>query len=150
MRMTLGFILLAFVGCAQPKYVNENNTQNNNSGNEAHADCSVKFTQSQICVSWHWEKQPTSSEVGTFIFKTFRLNTFDQTAIEVNSVSVPQVQLWMPSMGHGSTPTQVVQLDVGTYRAENVFFVMPGEWDIRFQIKDGDTVNDEALVHITL
>lgn len=148
--MILGSIILIFVGCAQPKYVNANSSENNTGVQEAVANCSVQFTQAQICVAWYWEKKPTSSEVGSFIFKTFRLNSFDSTAIEVNPVTVPQVQLWMPSMGHGSTPTQVTQLDTGTYRAENVFFIMPGEWDIRFQIKDGDTVNDEALVHITL
>jgi hypothetical protein len=150
MKIVLSTLVLVLAGCTQPKYVNEANTQNNNSAHEATTDCSVQFTQSQVCVSWYWEKKPTSNDVGSFIFKTYRLNTFDQTAIEVNSVSIPQVQLWMPSMGHGSTPTQVTQLDVGTYRAENVFFIMPGEWDIRFQIKDGDTVSDEAIVHITL
>lgn len=150
MKVALSFILLVLVGCAQPKYIENNNNQNNNTVQEAGADCSVQFTQSQICVAWCWEKKPTSNEVGSFIFKTFRLNAFDQTAIEINTASTPQVQLWMPSMGHGSTPTQVTQLDVGTYHAENIFFIMPGEWEIRFQIKDGDFVNDEARVRITL
>lgn len=151
MKIVSALTLLFVVGCAQPKYVEENkNTNGNNSAHEAGADCSTQFAGSQLCVSWYWERKPTSSEVGTFIFKTYRLNAFDKTAIEINTISTPEVQLWMPSMGHGSTPTQVTQLDVGTYRAENVFFIMPGEWDIRFQIKNGDTVNDEAIVHITL
>ncbi len=150
MKIILGLALLVTLGCAQPKYVEEgNNTNNGQSAHEAGADCSAQFAGSQICVSWCWEKKPTSSDVGSFIFKTYRLNTFDKTAIEINPISVPEVQLWMPSMGHGSTPAQVTQLDVGTYRAENVFFIMPGEWDIRFQIKNGDTVNDEAIVHLT-
>ncbi|MBC7457388.1 MAG: hypothetical protein H7235_03860 [Bdellovibrionaceae bacterium] len=150
MKMTISLIFLFFASCAQPKYVNENNNnQDNNSADQTGADCSTRFAQSQVCVSWYWEKKPTSSDIGSLIFKTFRLNTFDHTAIELNTVSVPQVQLWMPGMGHGSTPTHVTQLDVGTYRAENVFFIMPGEWDMRFQIKDGDTVSDEALMHIT-
>jgi hypothetical protein len=150
MKIILGLVFLFLVGCAQPKYIDDNkNVQNNNSVYDAAVDCSTRFTQSQICLLWYWEQKPNSSEVGRLIFKTYRLNSFDKTAIEVNSVSIPQVQLWMPGMGHGSTPTQVVQLDTGTYRVQNVFFIMPGEWDIRFQIKDGDHINDEAVVHIT-
>jgi hypothetical protein len=150
MKISLNLILLFLVSCAEPKYVNDSNAQSNNAAQEAASACSIRFDRTQLCVSWHWEKKPTSSEMGSFIFKTYRLNAFDATPIEVNPVNVPEIQLWMPSMGHGSAPTQTTQLDVGTYRAENVFFVMPGEWDIRFQIKDGDTVSDEAIVHITL
>jgi hypothetical protein len=150
MKKILGLTLLFLLSCAQPKYVNEDGSTKNNSAHEAGSDCSIQFNGSQICLSWYWEKKPTSTHVGSFIFKTYRLNTFDATALELNPVSVPQVLLWMPSMGHGSTPTQTVQLDIGTYRAENVFFIMPGEWEIKFQIKDGDIVRDEAIILITL
>ncbi len=150
MKKILGLTLLFLISCAQPKYVSENNIANNNSAYDAGSDCSIQFKGSQMCLSWYWEKKPTSTDAGSFIFKTYRLNTLDATAIELNPVSGPQVLLWMPSMGHGSTPTQTVQLDVGTYRAENVFFIMPGEWEMKFQIKDGDIVRDEAIILITL
>ena len=58
---------------------------------------------------------------------------------------LPQVTLWMPDMGHGSTPTQVSQLDTGTYRASEVFFVMPG---LR-QIKCQESTIDEAVATYT-
>jgi hypothetical protein len=62
----------------------------------------------------------------------------------------PSVVLWMPSMGHGSSPVTVTRLDIGTYLANEVFFIMPGEWQIKFQLKRADEVIDEAIVDIVL
>lgn len=67
-----------------------------------------------------------------------------QTPIEKDMESLPQLVLWMSSMGHGSTPSQTQRLDVGTYRASNVFFIMPGDWQLKFQIKNGNELLDEA------
>ena len=61
-----------------------------------------------------------------------------------------EVALWMPSMGHGSSPVTVERLDTGTYRASEVFFTMKGDWEIRIQLKEGDEVRDQAIVPITL
>jgi hypothetical protein len=55
------------------------------------------------------------------------------------------IKLWMPSMGHGSSPVKISQalgtagapLD-GVFNVTNVFFVMPGEWEIRVIVKDGN------------
>jgi hypothetical protein len=54
-----------------------------------------------------------------------------------------EVVLWMPSMGHGSAPTQVErQLDAqgnvvpGVFRVRNVYFSMGGLWEIRVGLTD--------------
>ncbi len=87
--------------------------------------------------------------MGSMIFKTYRLSSYDQSAIEVDAVSVPQLILWMPAMGHGSSPTTVTRIEVGTYRASNVFFIMPGQWELKFQVKEGSEIKDEAIIPIT-
>ena len=51
-------------------------------------------------------------------------------------------------MGHGSSPTHVEKVDLGTYSVNNVFFVMPGEWEIRFQLIGPQQVADEIIVPI--
>jgi hypothetical protein len=51
-------------------------------------------------------------------------------------------------MGHGSTPTTTTRVDVGSYRVSNVFFTMPGEWELRLQAKNGTEVLDEANISI--
>lgn len=138
------FILVSISGCARPKYVNINNNNNTESAKETASDCKLSFTNSQICLVWFWETLPTSTTVGSLIFKTYQLNQFDQTPIEKDMESLPQLVLWMSSMGHGSTPSQTQRLDVGTYRASNVFFIMPGDWQLKFQIKNGNELLDEA------
>jgi hypothetical protein len=150
-RITAAMILFFSLGCAQPKYISE--ADSTSAGQQAagvKAHCDIQFSSSKYCLSWFWENKPTSTAVGSLIFKIYRLNAFDQTAIQLDTQESPQLILWMPSMGHGSTPTVVQRLDVGTYRATEVFFIMPGEWDLKFQIKTGSEVTDEALVQIVL
>ncbi len=146
----LSFSLGVFlVGCAQPKYISEaDSTTTGQQAAGAKANCDIQFSSSKYCLSWFWETKPTASAEGSLIFKIYRLNAFDQTAIQLDSQALPQLVLWMPSMGHGSTPSVVQRLDVGTYRATEVFFIMPGEWDLKFQLKTGSEVTDEALVQI--
>lgn len=156
MKLAIKILALIFLlfGCAQPKYVNKLNSENGSVHEEKKSNCDIVFTKSKMCLSWKWEEKPTSSEMGSLIFKTFRLNNYDQTAIQIDPIfeqtSVPQVVLWMPSMGHGSSPTNTIRLDVGTFRVSDVFFIMPGEWQIKFQIKNGEEVLDEAQVAVSI
>jgi hypothetical protein len=105
-------------------------------------------------VAWFWEKKPTSSVPGTLIFKVYRGNRLDDSPVLVEPEAGRLVRvglvLWMPSMGHGSSPTRVDRVDVGTYRASDVFFIMPGEWDLRFQFSEDNQVIDEAVAQIRI
>lgn len=141
--------LILLTGCAEPKYVKGAGGEAERTDvQESKADCQTIFASSNLCLSWYWEKKPTSSEMGSLVFKTYRLNILDQTPIEVNLTTTPQVILWMPSMGHGSTPTQTVWADEGTYHVTNVFFIMPGDWEILFHVKNGTEVIDEARISL--
>lgn len=148
--LVLVLSLLVLLGCAQPKYVSPNSLSDSQAQQENKASCALQFPNSGLCLSWAWEKIPTSTEMGSLVFKTYRLNNYDATAVEMDLPSVPQVILWMPSMGHGSSPTTILRLDVGTYAASNVFFVMPGEWQIKFQLKDGNAVQDEVVISLSI
>ncbi len=143
--------LLATSACAQPKYEIEASNKSGESNQEnKSADCSLHFKNSGYCISWVWESKPTSSTSGSMVFKVYRLNSFDGSPINIDVTPQPIVVLWMDSMGHGSSPTTVTRIDVGTYRTSNVFFVMPGEWQIKFQVKSNETLQDEAIDTITI
>lgn len=144
------FLSIFFLACAEPKYFNNSNPQKENVGGleENKIECQATFSKSQLCINWYWVTVPTAKSSGTLIFKTFRPNILDQTAIELDLVDIPQVILWMPSMGHGSSPTKTERIDQGTYRTTNVFFIMPGEWEIRFQVKSGTEVVDETSIQL--
>ncbi len=152
----LAFGLLILGACAQPKYVQETPivenrlaTQDGNSTTDSKADCSVKMSASGLCLKWAWNPKPTAKQAGVIVFKLFRLNQMDQTPVEVDPSGTPEVVLWMPAMGHGSTPTHTDRIDVGTFRTNNVFFVMPGKWEIRFEVKEGDNLKESATVETT-
>ncbi len=150
MAMAMATVVFGLIGCAEPKYETVQQTPSGNtSQSQKVTDCEIRFQASGHCLLWQWENLPTSTQVGSIIFKVVRSNALDDSPIPVDLNSVPTLVLWMPSMGHGSSPTTVEQVDTGSYRAKNVFFIMPGEWEMRFQVKDGSTVQDEALVTLT-
>jgi hypothetical protein len=145
------FAFLILAGCAQPKYVNEKGiSANQTKAQESNAGCDIIFSKSQLCMTWSWENKPTNSNPGSIIFKTYRLNNFDQTAIQIDLNIVPTLILWMPAMGHGSIPTQTQKLDIGTYRSNNVYFIMPGLWTLKFQSKDQNGILDETEVNLEI
>ena len=141
----------ALFACAEPKYIIAQETKRENAFQSQKAtECELRFRNSGYCLLWQWEKMPTSTEPGSLTFKIVRANALDDSPVPVNLDLAPALVLWMPSMGHGSIPTIVEQIDTGTYRAKNVFFIMPGDWELRFQIKDGSTIHDEAVVSLII
>ena len=52
--------------------------------------------------------------------------------------SVKRVKLWMPEHGHGSTPVQLGATEDGCRIAKKVNFSMPGSWEVRVELTDGD------------
>jgi hypothetical protein len=43
-----------------------------------------------------------------------------------------RVQLFMPDMGHGSSPTKIGKLaEPGLYTVNRIYFTMPGTWEVR-------------------
>jgi len=60
------------------------------------------------------------------------------------------LKLWMPDHGHGSFPIELTRVQEGVYKAEKLFFTMPGYWDLHIQLKDGDSIVEEVLWAIEL
>lgn len=148
-RFATALLVLALVACAKPKY----ETVINSTGGEKIekvSECGLRMPNTGYCVLTAWEKIPTSKEPGILTLKIVRANALDDSPVVVDLASTPAVILWMPEMGHGSVPTKVERIDQGSYRVSNVFFVMPGKWEIRIQIKNGDLVQDEAILDFTL
>lgn len=149
-RFPLIFLLISFTGCAEPKYPKaQQPSPGNTSQNQKVTDCRVRFQNSGYCLLWQWEKLPTATQAGSVVFKVVRANALDDSPVPVDLHLTPHLVLWMPAMGHGSSPTTIEQVDTGSYRANDVFFIMPGEWELKFQFKDESSVQDEAVVVLT-
>lgn len=128
------FFILSISGCAKPNYLDaqkDSTFSGKAGGGRCTAEGTVQSTGGPICVKVTWEAVPTETQFGSFVFTlsdlaTDRLDTAKHTPMSV--------VLWMPSMGHGSSPVTVETIAPGIYRAKKVFFNMKGDWEIQFKI----------------
>ncbi len=141
--LTLVIILLLLGACAKPRYVD---------GLEGKLDgisgeCGFLFSSENLCLKTEWVQKPTESTFGEMTLSFVDRN--DDSRF-VDPIKDPFIVLWMPSMGHGSSPVKIERVDVGRYRATDIFFIMPGPWDIRYQLRDGIDVLEEKIQKITI
>ena len=144
----LSIIALSFFifGCAKPNYADKKSDENPQA--QSLEDCRLKFEWQSLCLGWTWETVGNTTQYGSFILQTAQPSG---GALVLKDVGAElKVVLWMPSMGHGSVPVQIEKLSVGLYRIKNIFFIMPGEWDLHFQLFENGTKVDEATQRLIL
>ena len=125
----------------------------------ARNQCAILFKKLGLCgeLSWVISPQPvemiTEKDKAELSFTLCpRAQKFKKEAHQDrwSGVDALHVRLWMPSMGHGSRPTQVQLISeehgCRKYRVENLYFTMMGDWEIQFEIKRGQKVLDQAKV----
>ncbi|MBL7687617.1 MAG: FixH family protein [Bdellovibrionaceae bacterium] len=134
--LLIGFFL--FCACARPVYL-ENPTGQTNAGAQEKSKCTT-------CVQMLWEQRPTETTFGSFIFSFVDSDT--RASIVPPKADSIKVVLWMPSMGHGSSPVTVEKLSDGVFRASRVFFSMGGDWDVRFQLFTNGEKTDETTLSL--
>ena len=140
--------LLLLSACARPDYINPSVI--NGAQNSAHQSCTLNLAQIGLRASLTWTQGPVSPTESEFILKFWNAETSTENGPYEDPTSVLSVVLWMPSMGHGSSPVTIEKLEPGVYRIRRVYFIMPGEWEIRTFLKNGATVIDQATVSLTL
>jgi len=59
-------------------------------------------------------------------------------------------ELWMPSMGHGSSPFTMRSTGPTSWEFTDVYFIMPGEWEVVLKIKRGGQAIDEIRLDYRL
>jgi hypothetical protein len=144
MKSLLLFILtLGLVACGDSHIVNDPKS------NIAplSESCSMFFVTEGLCLRSDWEAMPTSETMGSMILTfTDQTNPYHR----VSPKSEPFVVLWMTSMGHGSSPVSIESIEPGRFRVKDVFFIMPGPWDIKYQLRDGSQVVEEVAREIII
>lgn len=92
--------------------------------------CDATFAQANLCAQIHWSVGPSSDTENRFEMQFYSLSTMTPA-----DLSAPvAVSLFMPSMGHGSSPVQVAKTAPGAYAVTKVHFIMPGFWEIRISV----------------
>ncbi len=109
--------------------------------NENALTCKMEFQSHTICADFIWLKEPRGSDEGSMKIYFWHK---DQPGVFTALENIqPGVKLWMPDMGHGSQKVKLSeskdangQTLPGVYDATEVMFVMGGNWEIQFQLKD--------------
>ena len=127
-------LFFLFVGCAKPNYQDAiaQGQQNVNGNGYKLASATLG-----LAIDLIFDKAPTDSEENFFTLQFHNPDGVTAVALDKNVAVI----LWMPSMGHGSSPVKIQKTADGIYRVSKVYFIMPGDWEIRLQIKDKETSN---------
>ena len=141
--LMLKLLLLLSVSCARPHYV----TEEERGIKDISGECEYFFSSEKICLKTEWTKKPSESSFGEMNLSF--VDSVDQTRF-IDPLHEPYLLLWMPSMGHGSSPVTMERVDVGRYRAQDIFFIMTGEWDLHYQLKSGPHVVEEKIQKVII
>jgi hypothetical protein len=119
--------------------------------------CSFSFLKSNLCSSLTWTIQPDENNTGEFLLKFWNPKISSGKGPYTNPSPSVFVKLWMPAMGHGSSPVKVIPLTdangqalPGQFKATGVSFIMSGKWEIHVQLKSGTQVLDQSKIDITI
>lgn len=110
--------------------------------------CNFVLSKENLCVSLKWIQFPTQKNYGSF---NLQFESLEPNSASGEDIIGPLIQrlsivLWMPSMGHGSVPVTISPVDKTSLSVTHVFFIMPGEWEIRVRIKEGAPQENEQVI----
>jgi len=164
-RLTLTLFCVAFsslcFSCQSPIFDHTNapavGAKDPLSLSAASADCALSFSKSELCASLSWDSPPVEGQDSPFTLRFWNSKTSSKNGPYVDPSLTVFTKLWMPAMGHGSSPITTVHTkdpaggDVtGIYHSTDVFFIMGGDWEVHVQLKQGQTVVEEAILPISI
>ncbi|MBY0518635.1 MAG: FixH family protein [Bacteriovoracaceae bacterium] len=59
-------------------------------------------------------------------------------------------ELWMPSMGHGSSPFTIKQIGPSSWVFSDIYFIMAGDWQLKIKVKNDGRSQDEIRLDYLL
>ena len=140
-RLTaLVLLTIAMAACARPDYVNA--SELSPAAQKPGGTCAYPLDKVSLCLEARWEQTPDSTKYNsmTVTLKGDNVGAFDEfTAL-----------LWMPSMGHGSSPVRIEKIDDHTYRIYDMYFVMRGDWEVRIVLKAAGQNVDQVFIPVLL
>ena len=89
----------------------------------------------------NWITTPSLQDLSSFELKLERPLSQNQSL---------NIYIWMPDMGHGSSPVEIKQLNSTDYIISDIAFIMPGLWVLHVQILENNQVMDQWQKSITL
>lgn len=119
--------------------------------------CAFSFEKYDLCAGIYWTKRPTTTKPGEFLFRFWDAKHGSERGPYVDPGETVFVKLWMPAMGHGSSPVTVQaskdghgKVVPGVFYASDAYFIMSGTWEIWIQLRRDTDVRDQAKIEITI
>ncbi len=113
----------------------------------------LSFKQNTLHIHASFPNDPVVNQDSLLVLEAKDASTHKETELTDNV----DVVLWMPSMGHGSAPTQVERaidangnILTGVFNVRNVFFIMGGEWEVRVTLTDAQGAQETKSFKVTL
>lgn len=100
-----------------------------------------QFPNEKISFSINWITEPGLENLSSFELKLARPLSQTQTF---------NIYIWMPEMGHGSSPVEISQLNATDYSVREIAFIMPGLWILHIEILENNQVIDQWQKSIML
>lgn len=140
----LVFSCLTLAACADPKYVQSENAAPVSPFENTPSDCTYKFSQLNLCVSFTWQQVATEKLPGIMLLRLYRPAPLDGFPIVVDTELELKSHISMPGMSHGAPPVLVEKPAPGTFRISKMYFsIMGGAWEITLQlVREGQVVDD--------
>lgn len=120
-------------------------------------ECPLSFPQEKMCAELSWNGIPDSQDTSSFTLRFWKSGAATHSGPYSNPSNEVFVKLWMPSMGHGSSPITTVQAHdsgnqsiPGVYEGKNVYFIMNGAWEVHVQLRSGSKVQEEAIANVNI
>jgi hypothetical protein len=147
-------------GCADRRYLPPTPSQGTPSSSPSERGesspqrnaCPYFFSKKNLCASISWPRIPIAYQYERFHLhlSSSSMSSESMSSEAVNKDVQLHIFLWMPSMGHGSSPVNIVSEHDGSYWIEEIFFNMPGAWDIHIQLKNQHDVIDEIILPLQI
>jgi hypothetical protein len=113
----------------------------------------LSYKQNTLHLHASFPNAPVVNQESLLVLEAKDAKTHQPTELNDNI----EVVLWMPSMGHGSAPTQVERavdangdLLSGVFNVRNVYFIMGGDWEVRVTLTDAQGVQETKSFKLTL
>ncbi len=114
--------------------------------------CQYLFVKENLCFTFTWEVIPQApNDPGQILLRTFVVNNTTQISTLKDPSGSPRLELWMNdgTMNHGSSITKTERIEPGVFRISNIIFTMHGDWLLRFQILQQNSILDEAEIPLS-
>ncbi len=142
------FLLLALLmqACARPNYVPPPDDSQINVGQKP-VSCALKFA-SGLCAEIVWDAVPREDKINAF---TLNFLQAEQNGFKkVDPGFAVSVFMDMPEMNHPASILKIERIETGIFRLNSVIFTMPGDWEIKIQLREADQLKDQVIEKISI